>query len=82
MIKTYKTLSQLLPRPKSRLALEPSKVSGPPSHVHLVTNREMCGSFRKSDIIQNKLYTKLQLHSRTVGHLSAVYCMLFDQFGR
>ena len=72
----------MLPKPKGRYTLEPRRVHGPANFIHTVASVQYNGSFRREHIVNNKLYSKFQLHCRTVGHLSAVYCMLFDQTGR
>lgn len=44
--------------------------------------REQSGPLSRILCAGPKLYDKLQLYRRTLGHLSAVYCVLFDRTGR
>lgn len=44
--------------------------------------RESSGPLTRKLAISNKFYGKKQLLRRTLGHLSAVYCVLFDRTGR
>lgn len=50
--------------------------------VKVLIGREFSGPQPRKFIIPSQLYTNLQLLRRTLGHLSAVYCVLFDRTGR
>ncbi|KAL5289713.1 BRWD3 family protein [Megaselia abdita] len=48
----------------------------------VLIGREVCASVSRKQIISTSIYKKTQLLKRTVGHLSSVYCVLFDRTGR
>jgi hypothetical protein len=50
--------------------------------VPLLLGREFTGSFDARSAAPAKLYSRVQLFCRTLGHLSAVYCVLFDRTGQ
>nr|CAD7196832.1 unnamed protein product [Timema douglasi] len=50
--------------------------------VRVLQGRETSGPLQRRQVISPRLYSKQQLLCRTVGHLSAVYCLLFDCSGR
>lgn len=44
--------------------------------------REHSGPLRRQQAVPPHFFAKQQLHRRLLGHLSAVYCLLFDRTGR
>lgn len=50
--------------------------------MKVLFGRETSGSITRKHTITNEFYSKLQLLRRTLGHLSAVYCVLFDRTGK
>lgn len=50
--------------------------------VHLVIGRELSGPLSKRQVLNRQIFSKEQLLVRTLGHLSSVYCVLFDRTGR
>ncbi|XP_069680733.1 bromodomain and WD repeat-containing protein 3 isoform X4 [Periplaneta americana] len=50
--------------------------------VRVLQGRETSGPLRRWQVVPTRLYSKQQLFCRTLGHLSAVYCLLFDRTGR
>ncbi|KAK6636696.1 hypothetical protein RUM43_010358 [Polyplax serrata] len=50
--------------------------------VRILEGRRNSGPFTRKQVIPAKLYCHMQLHNRTLGHLSAVYCLLFDRTGQ
>lgn len=50
--------------------------------VRVLQGREIAGPLQRRQAVPTRLYSKQQLFSRTLGHLSAVYCLLFDRSGR
>lgn len=50
--------------------------------VKVLYGRESSGTYTRKQAITNQFYTKAQLQRRTLGHLSAVYCVLFDRTGK
>lgn len=50
--------------------------------VKVLYGRETSASITRKQTITNEFYTKTQLLRRTLGHLSAVYCVLFDRTGK
>jgi hypothetical protein len=49
--------------------------------VRVLQGREISGPLQRRQAVPTRLYSKQQLFSRTLGHLSAVYCLLFDRSG-
>ena len=45
------------------------------------SSREKCGVARDDIMFQTRMYDHLSLLSRSLGHLSAVYCVTFDRTG-
>ncbi|XP_034662563.1 bromodomain and WD repeat-containing protein 3 isoform X3 [Drosophila subobscura] len=50
--------------------------------TRVLTGREYGGDVRRKLLVPTELYKKTVLLRRTVGHLSSVYCVLFDRTGR
>lgn len=50
--------------------------------VKVLFGRETSGTITRRQTIPNEFYSKTQLLRRTLGHLSAVYCVLFDRTGK
>ncbi|XP_031621174.1 bromodomain and WD repeat-containing protein 3 isoform X2 [Contarinia nasturtii] len=50
--------------------------------VKVLYGRESSGPCTRKLAITNQFYSKAQLQRRTLGHLSAVYCVLFDRTGK
>ncbi|KAH8310480.1 hypothetical protein KR044_001557, partial [Drosophila immigrans] len=48
----------------------------------VISGREHGGLVRRKLLVPTDLYRKTKLLRRTVGHLSSVYCVLFDRTGR
>ena len=44
-------------------------------------SRALSGACRKDLAFPTKMYSKMTLLSRSLGHLSAVYCVAFDRTG-
>ncbi|XP_070137756.1 bromodomain and WD repeat-containing protein 3 isoform X1 [Drosophila bipectinata] len=55
-----------------------------PTHnlLRVISGREHGGHVRRKLLVPTDLYRKTKLLRRTVGHLSSVYCVLFDRTGR
>ena len=50
--------------------------------VSVLFGRESSGPIPRKQAIPTSFYSKQELLRRTLGHLSAVYCVLFDRSGR
>ncbi|XP_030752508.1 PH-interacting protein isoform X2 [Sitophilus oryzae] len=50
--------------------------------INSIRGREIAGPFSRHRAITPKLYNGIQNQRITLGHLSAVYCLLFDHSGR
>lgn len=50
--------------------------------VQVLFGRETSGPPSRKHLISSRMYTRTHLLNRTLGHLSAVYCLLFDHTGR
>ncbi|XP_039288557.1 bromodomain and WD repeat-containing protein 3 isoform X2 [Nilaparvata lugens] len=49
--------------------------------VNVLHGRELSGPFSRSQAFPPTLYSRMQLLCRNLGHLSCVYCVLFDGSG-
>ncbi|CAG9840158.1 unnamed protein product [Diabrotica balteata] len=50
--------------------------------VNSLRSREISGPLTRHRTITPKLFTSMQIQRTTVGHLSSVYCLLFDHSGK
>ncbi|XP_017866897.1 PREDICTED: PH-interacting protein isoform X2 [Drosophila arizonae] len=50
--------------------------------TRVLSGREHGGLVRRKLLVPTDLYRKTKLLRRTIGHLSSVYCVLFDRTGR
>lgn len=50
--------------------------------VQIINGRQSAGPILRKQAISTNFYSKLVLLRRTLGHLSAVYCVLFDRTGK
>lgn len=50
--------------------------------VKVLLGREAAGPLTRKLAIPNQFHSKTQLLRRTLGHLSSVYCVLFDRTGK
>lgn len=82
LYKSYKTLSDVVVRHRGYPPLEPVQYLGPPCLTQTILGRELQGTINQKHVVTNKFYSRIQLYFRSVGHLSAVYCMLFDRTGK
>ncbi|XP_042863346.1 bromodomain and WD repeat-containing protein 3-like isoform X2 [Penaeus japonicus] len=82
LYKSYKTLSNVVVRHRGYPPLEPVRYLGPPCLTQTILGRELQGTINYKHVVTNKFYSRIQLYFRSVGHLSAVYCMLFDRTGK
>ncbi|XP_011188273.2 bromodomain and WD repeat-containing protein 3 [Zeugodacus cucurbitae] len=65
------------------VSLPDSSVTKPIHNLQKVLiGREYGGPVRRKLLVPISLYNKTKLLKRTVGHLSSVYCVLFDRTGR
>ena len=75
-------MKDILRQHRGNVVLEPPKLKKPPNSVLAIVGREFTGTINKQHFLTNNLYSRMKLFARNVGHLSAVYCMLFDRRGR
>ncbi|XP_053242705.1 bromodomain and WD repeat-containing protein 1 isoform X4 [Podarcis raffonei] len=52
-----------------------------PSFVEVNYAKQLTGCTRSSSIFQGNMYQHMKMHRRILGHLSAVYCVVFDRTG-
>lgn len=52
------------------------------SLVRVLQGREHAGPVSRRDAIPTKFYSKMGLYRHTLGHLAAVYCLLYDRTGK
>lgn len=50
--------------------------------VRVLQGRENSGPLSRREAIPTKFYNRMQLYRHILGHLSAVYCVLFDRTGK
>ncbi|KAJ8941140.1 hypothetical protein NQ318_004259 [Aromia moschata] len=50
--------------------------------INTIRGREVSGPFSRHRAISPRLYGGIQIQRTTIGHLSAVYCLLFDHSGK
>ncbi|KAL3278873.1 hypothetical protein HHI36_016393 [Cryptolaemus montrouzieri] len=50
--------------------------------VNILRGREVVGAIPRSKFVMPRMYGALQVQRKTLGHLSSVYCLLFDATGR
>ncbi|XP_071444927.1 bromodomain and WD repeat-containing protein 3 isoform X2 [Hetaerina americana] len=62
--------------------LEPYNYDGAHNLVQVLHGRDTSGGISRSHAVPVKFYSRLRLFCRTLGHLSAVYCLLFDRTGK
>ncbi|XP_024885471.1 PH-interacting protein isoform X2 [Temnothorax curvispinosus] len=53
-----------------------------PNIVRVLQGRENSGPLSRRQAIPTKFYSKMKLYRHTLGHLSAVYCVLYDRTGK
>ncbi|EDO38859.1 predicted protein, partial [Nematostella vectensis] len=53
-----------------------------PNIAQVLLGRELSGPAVKRQLAQPNVYVKQSMHRRILGHLSAVYCVLFDRTGQ
>ncbi|EDV53876.1 bromodomain and WD repeat-containing protein 3 [Drosophila erecta] len=65
------------------VSLPDSRLTKPTHNLdRVLTGREHGGEVRRKLLVPTDLYRRTKLLRRTVGHLSSVYCVLFDRTGR
>ncbi|KAG8230490.1 hypothetical protein J437_LFUL013532, partial [Ladona fulva] len=69
-------------RRNNRPLLEPFDYEGQHNLVHVLQGREISSGIARRHAVPVKFYSKQRLFCRTLGHLSAVYCLLFDRTGK
>lgn len=50
--------------------------------VSIMGARQATGSARFSQVLPSSSYQHMKIHKRILGHLSSVYCVVFDRTGR
>ncbi|GFU01926.1 bromodomain and WD repeat-containing protein 1 [Trichonephila clavipes] len=77
-------MSNLIAR-KNGMPLLPSQAAQstyPPNIVQVLASREYSGSLSSTHTFTPKIYARQQPYRRLLGHLSSVYCVLFDRTGK
>ncbi|KAK5650661.1 hypothetical protein RI129_001690 [Pyrocoelia pectoralis] len=62
--------------------LDPPFLKSTHNIVNVCIGRQMSGPATRNLVVGSSRFANLQLQRRTLGHLSAVYCLLFDRTGR
>nr|XP_042900539.1 bromodomain and WD repeat-containing protein 3 [Parasteatoda tepidariorum] len=76
--------SNLIAR-KNGMPLLPSQAAQstyPPNIAQVLMSRELSGSLSCAHTFTPKVYARQQNYRRLLGHLSSVYCVLFDRTGK
>uniref|UniRef100_A0A3Q2EHC7 Bromodomain and WD repeat domain containing 3 n=1 Tax=Cyprinodon variegatus TaxID=28743 RepID=A0A3Q2EHC7_CYPVA len=55
---------------------------GRPPEPSIMGARQATGSARFSQVLPSSSYQHMKIHKRILGHLSSVYCVVFDRTGR
>ncbi|KAJ8027105.1 Bromodomain and WD repeat-containing protein 3 [Holothuria leucospilota] len=76
--KPYKFTAKLHNKPLPA----PVRFNRPPNMVNVIQGRAQCGVANPHQLVPLRHYLKMARHLRTLGHLSAVYCVTFDRTGR
>lgn len=50
--------------------------------TNIIRGLEISGPLHRKYIVNPTFYSNLQLQRQTLGHLSAIYCILFDRSGK
>lgn len=50
--------------------------------VSTMAARQATGTARFSQVLPSSSYQHMKIHKRILGHLSSVYCIVFDRTGR
>ncbi|XP_005104695.1 bromodomain and WD repeat-containing protein 3 [Aplysia californica] len=58
----------------------PANLAAPPV-PHVLQAYQMSGALRQHSALPTSVYSKISMYGRKLGHLSAVYCVLFDRTG-
>ncbi|XP_066478380.1 bromodomain and WD repeat-containing protein 1 isoform X2 [Tiliqua scincoides] len=59
----------------------PANCSKLPNLVHVNYAKQLTGCTRPSSSFPGNMYQHIKMHRRILGHLSAVYCVVFDKTG-
>ncbi|CAL1275181.1 unnamed protein product [Larinioides sclopetarius] len=84
LLKPKCQMSNLVAR-KNGTPLLPShfvQSSYPPNIAQVLISRESSGPVSQTHTFTSKLYARPQVYRRLLGHLSSVYCVLFDRTGK
>lgn len=88
LLRTQKSLRQAtwtqqahMPLQHGRSVLPPVNLV-PPKWQHVKYGQEVSGQTYFRHVIPTCMYDRMQQHSRKLGHLSSVYCLLFDRTGQ
>ncbi|KAL3881699.1 hypothetical protein ACJMK2_028102 [Sinanodonta woodiana] len=63
-------------------ALLPPQNLATPLSGHVLTGRELSGAFHFNHMVPVSTFNKVTMLGRKLGHLSAVYCILYDRSGK
>ncbi|XP_053397072.1 bromodomain and WD repeat-containing protein 3-like isoform X3 [Mercenaria mercenaria] len=88
LLRTQRDMKKLSWQPQAHLALQHGRAALPPVNLvppkwqYIHRSRELTSQTSLKHVIPISMYTRIQQHSRKLGHLSAVYCALFDKTGK
>ncbi|XP_050392587.1 bromodomain and WD repeat-containing protein 3 isoform X3 [Patella vulgata] len=88
LLRTIEDLKETKWTPSQHIVLSHGNPVLPPANLalpnicHVLRAQELSGKSRKDTLFPSPLFSKLVLHDRKLGHLSAVYCIAFDRTGR
>ncbi|XP_015116795.1 bromodomain and WD repeat-containing protein 3 [Diachasma alloeum] len=82
LLNHYRGITAYSSRLGGQPLLEPSSSLLTHNIVRALQGRENSGPLSRREAIPTKFYSKMQLYRHTLGHLSAVYCVLYDRTGK
>ncbi|KAJ8679018.1 hypothetical protein QAD02_014805 [Eretmocerus hayati] len=82
MLRFYRNISAFSGRFSGQPFLNPPGHLKPLNIAKVLQGRENSGPLIRRDAVPSCMYKNFALHRHTLGHLSAVYCVLFDRTGK
>ncbi|XP_014221198.1 bromodomain and WD repeat-containing protein 3 isoform X1 [Trichogramma pretiosum] len=82
MLHSFRNISTYSARFGGKPVLCPSDFSQALNIVKVLQGRENSGPISRREAIPTSIYSKIQKYRHTLGHLSAVYCVLYDRTGK
>ncbi|KAK2154938.1 hypothetical protein LSH36_253g03021 [Paralvinella palmiformis] len=88
MLRTIEDVKHIRWKPEVHVATRhgrplapPPNLAHPPNIIHILNARSLIGQQRDDHACCTRIYSHMTRLSRSLGHLSAVYCLCFDRTG-